>query len=71
MFLTGEPSDPNTSNLPLSISNSILTPKETDKIIAGQKIVLTLETRTTDASKRTNYFFSKPEEQIKLTFASS
>jgi hypothetical protein len=27
-----------------------------------------LETRTTDASKRTNYFFTNPAEKIKLTF---
>lgn len=70
MNLIGEPSDPNTSNLPLSVPFSVITPLDKNKIIAGKKYVLTLETRTTNSFKRTNYFFAKPEESIKLTFPS-
>jgi len=45
-----------------------VTPNDNLLIVAGQPVHLKLETRTTNAALRTNYFFSNPQDNIKLKF---
>ena len=67
--VTGNDSDSGTSNLPLDINNTLITPSTSLITEAGVLINFFVELRTTNKNLRPNWFYEDPNINISFTFS--
>lgn len=54
MNLAGEPMDEDASNLPVEVKNTVISPANSLKVRAGEKVSFDIELRTANANLRSN-----------------
>ena len=63
--ITSNTTDSGTSNLPISLNNTLISPSFI-KTKAGEEFRVVVELRTTNKNLRPNYFFENPESHLKI-----